>query len=342
MFVPIDAPAEPLRPAVSAIAPGDWAILADYWYALARVEDIGEAPVTARLLDVELVLFRDQGGTIVAALDRCPHRHVRLSGGAMVNGQIECPFHGLRFDGTGHCRYVPALGREAKLPAHYRVQTFPLRERYGLVWTCLGDPAKHDLPTLPQFEDIDPADITFGPITDWPISAPRQIENFIDLAHLPFVHANTLGGDRNRALKPGRIEQQPDGIIQHAEYLEGGPDGTDRLGKYRYRVVLPFVIDFQVEYPDHPEHRLISCDIATPASAYVSRVFQLHRVEGGRSAGQPLVDMLEVVNGEDREVLASLALPDLPLVMNREIHLPVDRVSDAYRTRLRELGLGKG
>jgi phenylpropionate dioxygenase-like ring-hydroxylating dioxygenase large terminal subunit len=343
MFVPLDAPAQTLRPAHSGIAPGDWSILADFWYAIARAEDIGEAPVASRLLDVELVLFREEGGTIAVTLDRCPHRHVRLSGGAVVKGQIECPFHGLRFDGTGQCRHVPALGRQTqRLPASYGVQTFPMREKYGLVWTCLGDPARHDIPSLPTFEDVDPAEITFGPISDWPVSAPRQIENFVDLAHLPFVHARTLGGDPARALKPGRIEQQDDGIIQHAEYIETGHDGADRLGVYRYRVVLPFTIDFQVTYPEHPGDRLISSDIATPVSAHVSRVFQLHRVAGGRAAGQGLVDMLEVVNGEDRAVLAQLTLPDLPLVMNREIHLPVDKVSDAYRARLRDLGLGRG
>lgn len=341
MFVPIDAPEQSLRPDASGISPNDWSILADFWYAVARAEDIGTSPVRSKLLDVELVLFRDVDGRIAVQLDRCPHRHVRLSGGEVIDGQIECPFHGLRFDGSGQCRHVPALGREAKLPGSYRVQTFPTREKYGLVWTCLGDPARYEVPSLPRFDELDPAQITFGPIKDWLISAPRQIENFIDLAHLPFVHAKTLGGDRGMPLKPGRIEQQDDGIIQHAEYVETGHDGADRLGVYRYRVILPFTIDFQVTYPDHPGDGLVSSDIATPVSAHVSRVYQLHRVEGGRAAGQKLVDMLELVNDEDRAVLADLTLPDLPLVMNREIHLPVDKVSDAYRSRLRDLGLGR-
>lgn len=340
MFIPLDAPTETLRPATSAIAESDWAILADYWYALAIAEDVGDQPVKSRLLDVELLLFRGEDGGITVGLDRCPHRHVRLSGGRMVDGQIECPFHGLRFDGSGQCRHVPALGRSAKLPDSYRMTTFPMVERYGLVWTCLGDPERQDIPHLPTMSDVDPAQITYGPVKDWPMSAPRQIENFFDLAHLPFIHARTLGGDPDRALKPGRIEQTEDGIILHAEYVETGGDHGDRLGQYRYRVVLPFTIDFQVVYPDHPEERLVSSDIATPISAHVSRVFQLHRVEGGRAAGGKLVDMLEVVNDEDRAMLAELTIPDLPLTMNREIHLPVDNVANAYRTRLRELGLG--
>lgn len=342
MFIPIGAPAEPIRPATSQIAASDWDILAGFWYAVAIAEDVKDAPVKARLLDVELLLFRGHNGAIILGLDRCPHRHVRLSAGRMVNGQIECPFHGMRFGEGGRCQYVPALGRTARLPDNYRMTTFPAEERYGLVWTCLGDPHRHAIPDLPTMGDIDPAEITFGPVIDWPISAPRQIENFIDLAHLPFVHARTLGGDPDRALKPGRIEQTEDGIILHAEYLEQGADGKDKPGRYRYRVVLPFTIDFQVTYPDHPGERLVSSDIATPVSAHVSRVFQLHRVDGGRTAGRKLVEMLEVVNSEDRAMLAELTISDLPLEMNREIHLPVDNVANAYRARLRELGLGRG
>jgi len=189
-------------------------------------------------------------------------------------------FHGLRFDGQGQCRHVPALGRAAKLPDSYRVRTFPAVERYGLVWTCLGDPQRASIPDLPTMADVDPAELTYGPVSDWPMSAPRQIENFIDLAHLPFIHATTLGGDPARAIKPARIEHTDDAVIQYAEYVETGPDGAEKPALYRYRVVLPFMIDFQVSYPDDPAHRLISCDIATPISAHVSRVLSTSRGRG--------------------------------------------------------------
>lgn len=342
MFVPIDRPAEGLRPGASQIAAGDWEVLSHFWYPLAIAAEVGAAPVKARLLDVEIVLFRDEHGAIAAMRDKCPHRYVRLSSGEVVDGRIECPFHGMRFDGTGQCRLVPALGRETRLPASYRVTAFPVRERYGLVWTCLGDPDRHALPSLPMFDDMAAQDITFGPVDDWAISAPRQIENFIDIAHLPYVHAATLGGEKLRALKPAQVEQHDDAVVLTAQYVEKGHDGGDEPAQYRYRVVLPFIVDFQVSYANHPDRRLISADIAAPISAYVSRVFQLHKVAGGPEAGKSLVAVLATVNAEDRKVLAELADPDLPLDMTREIHLPVDNVSHAYRQRLRALGLGAG
>lgn len=341
MFLSDEATKIPLRPAASQIGATDWEVLSHFWYPVAIAAEIADHPAKASLLDVDLVLFRDEKDQVAIALDRCPHRFIRLSSGQVRDGQIECPFHGLRFDGTGQCRHIPSLGRSAKLPQRYAVRTFPARERYGLIWTCLGDPAAHDIPFLPEFADMPAADITFAPVSDWAISAPRQIENFFDLSHLPFVHASTLGGNQDSPLKPGRIEQAADAVTLHAEYSESDGAGGHHLAYYTYRIVLPFVIDFQVRYADETRKPLISCDIASPVSAHVSRVFQLHKVEGGPTAGAALVNMLEAVNAEDRAILAELAFADLPLGQAHEIHLPVDNIAHSYRAGLRALGLGK-
>src|SRR5262245_66422421 len=112
MFIPLDSkPDTGLRPSHSQIRARDWAILADHWYPVAIAAEIGDGPFAAKLLDVELVLYRGAAGTLTIALDLCPHRHIRLSTGRVVDGMIECPFHGLRYDATGQCRLVPAIGR---------------------------------------------------------------------------------------------------------------------------------------------------------------------------------------------------------------------------------------
>ena len=69
--------------------------------------------------------------------------------GEVVDGAIVCPFHGLRFATDGRCLGVPSLGVGAKLPDSYRVRSFPTVERYGLVWTCLGDATRQSVPELP-------------------------------------------------------------------------------------------------------------------------------------------------------------------------------------------------
>ncbi|QGZ56890.1 Rieske 2Fe-2S domain-containing protein [Paraburkholderia acidiphila] len=342
MFIPLHAPREHvLRPNSSQIAERDWQILADFWYPIAEVSEIRDLPFKATLLDVDLALFRDADGKIAVVLDMCPHRLIRLSGGTVEDGQIVCPFHGLHFDGSGKCTLVPALGDKGRLPASYRVRNFPVKELYGLVWTCLGDATKHDLPSFPTLLDAPRDELVHISSAIWPISAPRQIENFFDLAHLPFVHATTLGGDPKAELKPGHVEQTDDAVIMTAQYYETAGK-TNHLCNYRYRVVLPFALEFGMQAVDDPNFSLTSCDIPSPVSAYTSRVFQILRTQLPESEWPSLRTAFEKINGEDIGVLSQMRVLNMPLDQHHEIHLPVDNISNAYRSRLRELGLGQG
>lgn len=329
-----------LRPESSAIAPEDWNILAAFWYPIAVSQDLkSDAPMRAKLLDVDLVLYRGKGGEVAVAIDICPHRHVRLSAGKVIDGQIECPFHGLRFDATGRCQRVPALGREVRLPESYRVRSFPARERYGLIWTCFGNADKDTIPDFPPFNDIDPAQI--GIVEGlWPISAARQVENFTDLAHLPLVHATTLGGDPDAAIKPARIEQGEAELTCRALYVETDDSGQPTPHELTYRIVLPFNVQFKSQRISDPNHVFEACDLASPVTAHSCRVFQIVKSPEGQAAFETMKPALVAVNDQDIAVLQTMVIPDLPLDMRREIHLPVDNVSSAYREGLRDLGLG--
>jgi len=346
MFIPVSQkPSDSLRPANSGISANDWSVLADFWYPVAIARDVTDKPAKARLLDVDLVLFRGPEGTVGATIDECPHRQIRLSSGQVIDGQVVCPFHGLRFDTGGRCRLVPTVGAGKKLPAGYRVRAFPTRERYGLIWTCLGDPAKHDVPDFPDLAGVPDAQIGIGPPLVWPVSAPRQIENFFDLAHLPLVHRRTLGGDPDGFVKPGHVEQRPDAVLLTTDYIETPEGGTPRPCKFIYRIVLPFAIDFTVH--GEGEHVMHAFNIPCPISAHESRVFQLIKIAAAESLEASLeiqrnmVSFFDVINQEDLDVLKELVLPDLPLDQHHEIHLPVDNICGAYRMRLRELGLGR-
>lgn len=334
------SPSTELRPIGSEISANDWSILADYWYVVAIARDLGDAPLSAQLLDVPLAVYRAGQGEIAVALDICPHRHIRLSTGRIVDGQLECPFHGLRFDASGQCVHVPALGREARLPQSYRVRTFPVKERYGFIWTCIGNPDAHELPDFPSLNAADPAAFAYTQPVIWPVSSPRQVENFVDLAHLPFVHAATIGGDRNAPLKAGRIEHGPGEIRSRAHLVETGPDGGPMPCDLTYRIVLPFAVEFKTQAVHNPDYFMESCDIPTPVSAHRCKVFQIIKHPKGREGAEAMVGPLTAINNEDIVMLNGLMQPDLPLDQRHEIHLPVDNISNAYRSRLCELGLG--
>ena len=340
MFIPISAkPSTSLRPQTSGISKKDWSVLSRFWYPIAYEHEVEDTPVSAKLLDVDLVIFRT-GDEIGVALDRCPHRHIRLSAGSIVERGIKCMYHGLVFKTGGQCTFAPSIEPGAKLPAPWRLTSFPVKRRYGLIWTCLAQETDRDVPALFSDEDLDAGRLLFVKARTWPVSAARQMENFLDLAHLPHIHSGSLGGDPNNIVKPGQIEHTENGLIQTAEYTEEPFGGTPRDVVFIYRVVLPFAIDFTVNDPTGGDQR--TCNIPSPRGANECKVFQFsidtRDIDNARRA---LLDGWDIINQEDIGVLQHLAVPDLPLDARHEIHLPVDNVSHAYRQRLREFGLGQ-
>ena len=108
------------------------------WQAVAFSADLGRRPVRVMFGGTPVVLFRDAAGRAAALLDRCPHRLVALSGGRVRNGEIECPYHGWRFDGAGHCTAIPGLVDQVP---RYRVPRFRVTEAEGAVFLSEGAPA---------------------------------------------------------------------------------------------------------------------------------------------------------------------------------------------------------
>ncbi len=344
MFLPTDITELPLRPAASQISQNDWDVLSRFWHPVARASEVGDAPVAVTLLDVELVLFRSKGA-VTGALDMCPHRWVRLSAGTVCEGAIVCRFHGLAFDGSGQCVDVPALGRAAKMPPKYRVRTFRTQIRYGMVWVCLDDNSQESIANYPSLEDVHDNAIGFAAVWQWPMSAARQIENFIDLAHLPFVHATTLGGDPTARIRPATIENRDRSFLCTTTYVETVPFEKPTECELSYEIFAPFAVDFRSRPLGGTGFR--SVNVASPTSAHTCRVFQLLvRGEPGEVFQEPWA--LDpgtggpgIINQQDIDVLQHLRIHDLPLNERLEIHLPVDNVSFAYRESLRRLGLGR-
>ncbi len=326
-----------LRPSDSEISLADWNILSTFWHPVAREADVAGGPQACRLLDVDLVVFRESNG-YAAVIDRCPHRNVRLSAGTVDAGQIVCAYHGLRFDGSGQCVRVPGLKRETPIPETYCVRAFRAQQRYGLVWVCLNEASERRIPSLPLLGDVPDSDLIHMDPQNWPVSCPRHIENFVDLGHIPLVHKATAGGDPD-AGRRGRIQGNDAGFTLTTDYVEETAGGESKPCKYTYHVVLPFAVDLTVI--DETGHSIGVTDVSTPTSAYECRVFQILTQENGVAEDhRAWIEMMDALNAEDIKLLSSLVTQALPLDEKHEIHLPCDNVTHAYRQRLVELGLG--
>ena len=173
--------------------------LRNAWYAAAFDHEVTSAPLARTLLDQPVVLYRDEAGNPVALEDRCPHRFAPLSRGKLIQGVIQCAYHGLRFGTTGACVHNP----HGPIPKAARVDFYPLLERYGLVWIWMGPPDAVDASTLPDFKVI--ADHKNYAVVKGYLHLNVNYElvndNLLDLSHAQFLHpllGNADSNERNR------------------------------------------------------------------------------------------------------------------------------------------------
>ena len=165
-------------------------IEAHHWHPVALSRELAGAPVAVQLLGHDLVLWRDGAGAVHAWRDQCPHRGARLSLGRVEGGTLECPYHGWRFGADAQCVHVPALPAFTP-PATHCARAYAAQDAHGLIWVQMAG-ADVALPAFAAEHDARLRKLNCGPY-DVAASAPRIVENFLDMAHFGFVHEGSLG-----------------------------------------------------------------------------------------------------------------------------------------------------
>lgn len=179
-------------------------MIRNQWYVVMESDEIDQRPVGVRRMGEDLVFWRDSGGALHCAQDRCVHRGVRLSGGRRIGDHLQCPFHGFEYDGDGRVRQIPANGRMAQVPKAFQVRAYPVHESRGFVWVWWAVPGKEPAGPPEFFRDLGP-ELSYASARDpWRAHYSRVIENQLDVVHLPFVHHNSIGrGGRTVVDGPG-------------------------------------------------------------------------------------------------------------------------------------------
>lgn len=169
------------------------AFLKNTWYAAGWSSALGERLVSRTILNLPVLLYRDASGTALAIGNRCPHRFAPLDRGRLVDGTIECGYHGMRFDRTGACVLVPGEERAAH---NMRSPAYPVEERDGIVWIWLGErPA--DRAAIPDLSDR-LSSPRFAYVTgSMHVKANYELlaDNLIDPSHGQFLHGAVLKRD---------------------------------------------------------------------------------------------------------------------------------------------------
>ncbi|MFK7753027.1 MAG: Rieske 2Fe-2S domain-containing protein [Sedimentitalea sp.] len=346
MFLPVNhAEHATDLPRHCSFAPGDWRKLAQFWHPVAFAHEVKDQPLAARLLDVDLVIWRTGDGVSVAR-DLCPHRGTKLSAGRVSDDQLVCPMHGLHFNAAGQCTKIPSNpDQTARVSPRLRLQSLLVEERFGIVWTCLSETPIWPLPDWPGLRD-EALKRVFMPSDTWNAAASRHVENFNDVAHFPWVHIGTFGGSEDDRIPPYDVVETPYGLTFDLGYDEGGnrfPDdvpGDTRHVVYTYELTFPFSSLIIIQ-PNDSWYVQYFADTVCPVSAYETKIFQIATDTTGAPDEDFLIKESLLINDEDKPYVEGQRPEDLPLGIMDEVHIPADKMSVAYRRALVDkFGLG--
>jgi phenylpropionate dioxygenase-like ring-hydroxylating dioxygenase large terminal subunit len=163
------------------------------WYVVMDSDQVADEPVGVTRLGEKLVFWRDDTGEVSCLRDKCVHRGVQLSKGKVLDGHLQCPFHGFEYDPSGRVTKIPANGQNTPVPERFKVHSYPTYEAHDFIWIWWGEEPPQDLKPPRFFDDIDDR-FSYGQAHDpWGAHYSRVIENQLDVVHLPFVHHNTIG-----------------------------------------------------------------------------------------------------------------------------------------------------
>jgi phenylpropionate dioxygenase-like ring-hydroxylating dioxygenase large terminal subunit len=165
--------------------------LRNQWYCAAFGHELKQQPLGRTFLNEPVVLYRTADGTPVAFEDRCCHRRAPLSHGRVEGDNLRCLYHGLLYNPAGSAIWAPGQDR---LPQGARVRSYPVVESHGWIWLWPGDPALADPKTAPCYDKYDdPSWASYDELIPMQANYFLVVDNLLDLSHLPFVHAATIG-----------------------------------------------------------------------------------------------------------------------------------------------------
>lgn len=315
-------------------------VLVDDWHPVASCAELAQRGLLGvRLLGEDVVVWQAARRTL-AWQDLCVHRGTRLSLGRVEDGTLQCPYHGWVYDQDGQCVRIPALP-EAPPPRKARVRTYRAIERYGLVWVSLGQPAG-DVAPFPEWQDDGFRKLLCGP---YPVAAsgPRIVENFLDVAHFPFVHENVLGvperpeiADYEAAITGQGVEARGVRVWQPDPYGTGQGDWVS----YTYRALRPLTA-YLLKESEGPRFAILLT--ITPHEPARSTAWMWMAMNYGHDLpAAELIAWQDKIFAQDRPILESQRPELLPLNLAAELNVRADRLAVMYRRWLRQQGVSFG
>lgn len=221
---------------LTRVGPGTPAgeLLRRYWLPVCVAQEITEENPTklVRVLEEDLVLFRDRKGRVGLLEDRCSHRGASLSYGRVEERGIACAYHGWLYDIEGNCLETPPEPAGSKFCLSVKHKAYPVQKFIGLYWTYMGP---RPAPLIPRYDVWVRKDGTRRIIVQPQLDCNwfQAMENSVDPAHLQILHQNTAMRQRTPAsttrgftddIEKFEFSEVPYGIMKRRTYKNGHID----------------------------------------------------------------------------------------------------------------------
>ncbi|TKB46046.1 aromatic ring-hydroxylating dioxygenase subunit alpha [Thalassotalea mangrovi] len=327
-------------------------MLMNLWYVAEWSDNVKDKPVKAKLLSQDLVLFRDLEGKVKCLANTCLHRGGSLAGG-WVNEKrdcVVCPYHGWQYNGNGKCQKIPSEGDSFEVPKRFKVDSYPVEEKYGMIWVFMGDlpeDKRYPIPPLPEFDNPD----WRGLKTEftWQAEASRVVENGIDIAHASFVHpvfGYPSTAEDNYIDEVEKHEWWAKSTnVMYPPQLKGGFLGWRRLlrkDKQETRVHpewhLPgMVVRIQIDIREG--WHIVMFDANTPIDEHTTRTFawQFRSFMKSSLFDKGSMKRLTTILEEDAEIVEASQPYYLPETLSNEVSVKSDKFMSTFRMARRKL-----
>ena len=242
-----------------------------------------------------------------------------------------------------------AAGRPAAFELQHDGQpgaNLPVQERYGCLWTTLGAPLR-PIFDLPEAAESDRRVVLCG-WTRMRASGPRVVENFLDMAHFPFVHADILGAEPHTDVPryQSEIRRDVDEVwATNCQFFQPRIAATETAGAFAeltYRVPSPFVVMLYRKCPSAPARLDAIALFIHPIEENLCRAQPVMYLVDAQSDFNALLRFEQVIFLQDRIIVENQRPVLLPLEPRAETPTQADSSSVAYRRWLKEKGLRYG
>lgn len=215
----------------------------------------------------------------------------------------------------------------------------PVTVAHGHVWSSTGEPA-HPLFEIPEGLELGRKLVDCGAVQ---VSASplRVVENFLDIAHFPFVHTDILGAEPHTEVAPYEVEIRDtvDEVwatgVKYYQPQAAKSARESLVSEYTYRVPAPCAAILYKTCPPRPDMMDVIGLFVRPVDEELSVAYPWMALYDDSTPVEEMIQFQQTIFIQDRSILENQIPRKLPLDPRMESPTMADKTSIAYRRWLK-------